>query len=47
MKTKLTLFVTVLAAALFGVGCVAPIETASGILFNPVETTSDLLFPYN
>ena len=33
MKTKLTLFVTVLAAALFGVGCVTAVETMTGTLF--------------
>ena len=33
MKTKLTLFVAVLASVLFGMGCVAPIESATGILF--------------
>ena len=37
MKTKLTLFVAALSSALFGVGCVAPVETASGILL-PTKT---------
>ena len=33
MKTKLTLFVTVLAAALFGMGCTSVVETMTGTLF--------------
>jgi len=37
MKNKLTLFLAALSSALFGVGCVAPVETASGILL-PTKT---------
>ena len=33
MKTKLTLFVAVLAVALFGMGCVTAVETMTGTLF--------------
>jgi hypothetical protein len=36
MKTKLTLFVTVLAAALFGMGCVAANKESDGMNIDPL-----------
>ena len=33
MKTKITLFVAVLASVLFGMGCTSVVETMTGTLF--------------
>ena len=41
MKTKLTLFVAVLAVALLGVGCVAPVEAALENLFPENKKAND------